>query len=65
MKVYIPDFTEPWRIVFQIALLPENKLGLEYVAGGVAHPSGRSHRRSVYELAHYRIHGVWPRRQTR
>ena len=24
VKVYIPDFTGPWRIVFQIAVLPEN-----------------------------------------
>lgn len=65
LKVYIPDFTGPWRIVFQIAMLPENRLGLEYVAAGVAHPPARSHQRSVYELAHYRIHGAWPPRHPR
>jgi hypothetical protein len=63
LKVYIPDFTGPWRIVFEIALLPDNKLGLEYVASGAAHPPESSRRRTVYELAHYRIHGSWPPRQ--
>ena len=65
LKVYIPDFTGPWRIVFQIAWLPEDKLGLEYVAAGVAHPPERFRQRSVYDLAHYRLRGAWPRRQPR
>jgi hypothetical protein len=65
LKVYIPDFTGAWRIVFQIALMAEGKLGLEYVALGVAHPPERSRQRSVYELAHYRLHGTWPHRPPR
>ena len=65
LKVYIPDFTGAWRIVFQIALLAEGKLGLGYVALGVAHPRERSRQRNVYELAHYRLHGAWPRRPPR
>jgi hypothetical protein len=62
LKVYIPDFAGPWRIVFQVAWLAEDTLGLEYVAAGVAHPPAGARRRSVYELAHYRLHASWPRR---
>jgi hypothetical protein len=60
LKVYVPDFAGPWRIVFQIAWLDEDTLGLQYVATGVAHPPAGARRRSVYELAHYRLHGSWP-----
>lgn len=63
LKVYIPDPAGPWRIVFQIALLPGGTLGLEYVAAGVAHPPRAGRRRNVYELAHYRLHGSWPERR--
>jgi len=62
LKVYVPDFSGPWRIVFQIALLPNGELGLEFVAAGVAHPPSGTRRRDVYQLAHYRLHGSWPRR---
>jgi len=41
MKVYVPDFQGPWRIVLQVALLPDGALGLEYLAAGRGHvPSG-------------------------
>jgi hypothetical protein len=60
LKVYVPDFDGPWRIVFQVARLADGRLGLEYVASGVAHPPRQSRARNVYELAHYRLHGRWP-----
>jgi hypothetical protein len=62
MKVYVPDFGGPWRIVFQIAWLAENELGLEYVAASVGHVPRGTRRRDVYQLAHYRLHGRWPGR---
>lgn len=62
LKVYLPDFGGPWRIVFQIAWLDEEGLGLEYVAAGVGHPPPGTRRRDVYQLAHYRLHGRWPTR---
>lgn len=62
LKVYLPDFDGPWRIVFQVSWLAEDILGLEYVAAGLAHPPEGSRRRSVYGLAHYRLHGTWPQR---
>lgn len=61
LKVYIPDLAGPWRIVFQIARLADGSLGLQYVAAGVAHLPEDTRRRSVYQLAHYRLHGSWPR----
>ena len=59
LKVYIPDFGGPWRIV-QITRFADDALGLEYVAAGLGHPPAAGVRRSVYELAHYRLHGRWP-----
>jgi hypothetical protein len=62
LKVYIPDFAGPWRIVFQVARLADESLGLEYVAAGIAHPPRGTRRRDVYQIAHYRLHGSWPHR---
>jgi hypothetical protein len=62
MKVYVPDFGGPWRIVFQVAQLSDDVLGLEYVAAGLGHPPPGTRRRDVYRLAHYRLHGAWPPR---
>lgn len=62
LKVYIPDFAGPWRIVFQVAWLAEDLLGLEYVAAGVGHLPAGTRRPDVYQLAHYRLHGHWPTR---
>jgi hypothetical protein len=62
LKVYVPDFAGPWRIVFQVARLNDDVLGLEYVAAGLGHPLSGTRRRNVYQLAHYRLHGRWPPR---
>lgn len=62
LKVYIPDFAGPWRIIFQVAWLADDTLGLEYVAAGIGHPPPGTRRRDVYRLAHYRLHGTWPPR---
>lgn len=60
LKVYVPDFAGSWRIVYQLAWLASDELGLEYVAAGVGHPHRGARRRNVYQLAHYRLHGRWP-----
>ncbi len=39
-----------------------DRLGLDFLAFGVGHQPRGSHARSVYEIAHYRVHGKWPRR---
>jgi hypothetical protein len=46
LKVYIPDFGGPWRIV-QITRFADDALGLEYVAAGLGHPPAAGVRRSV------------------
>jgi hypothetical protein len=61
VKAYIPPPAGPWRLVFQIARFADGQLGLEYVAAGLGHPP-QGRRRSVYDLAHFRLHGAWPRR---
>lgn len=63
LKVYVPDFDGAWRMVFQVARFPDGRLGLEYVASGVAHLPRGSRTRDVYELAHFRLHGRWPDRR--
>lgn len=63
VKVYVPEADGPWRIVFQVTRFADGRLGLEYLASGVAHLPRESRRRDVYELAHYRLHGDWPGRQ--
>lgn len=60
VKVYLPDMTGPWRMVFQIARFEDGSLGLEYLASGVAHLPRGTRRRDVYEVAHFRLHGQWP-----
>lgn len=60
MKVYIPDMAGRWRIVFQVVRFADGRLGLEYVAAGIAHMPKVSRRRDVYDVAHYRLHGAWP-----
>jgi hypothetical protein len=62
LKVYVPDFAGSWRIVFQVAWLNDDVLGLEYVAACLGHPPPGTRRRNVYQLAHYRLHGAWPPR---
>lgn len=63
-KVYVPDMAGRWRIVFQVVRFADGRLGVEYVASGVAHMPKQSRRRDVYELAHFRLHGSWPNRRT-
>jgi hypothetical protein len=60
LKVYVPGFDGAWRMVFQVARLPDGRLGLEYLASGAAHLQRQSRKRDVYELAHFRLHGRWP-----
>jgi len=63
VKVYIPSLDGPWRMIFQVARLGDGRLGLEYLAAGVAHLPHRARARDVYELAHFRLHGRWPDRR--
>ncbi|UTI62285.1 hypothetical protein NBH00_13015 [Paraconexibacter antarcticus] len=63
VKVYVPDMAGRWRILFCVARLADGRLGLEYLAAGIAHQPRESRRRDVYELAHYRLHGQWPVRR--
>lgn len=62
LKIYVPDMSGRWRVIFQVVRFADRRLGLEYVAAGVAHLPRESRRRDVYELAHYRVHGTWPAR---
>lgn len=61
MKVYVPDWDGDWRIVFQIAA-DETGLLLSYLAGGVGHQPRGARAPDVYQIAHHRLHGRWPRR---
>jgi hypothetical protein len=61
MKVYVPAPAGPWRIVFEVVRF-DDRYRLEYVASGLGHTPREGRRLDVYKLAHYRLHGAWPRR---
>ncbi len=58
VKLYVPDWTGPWRIVFRGAR-PAGRPTLAALAFGEAHPR-RPARPSVYQIAHRRLHGAGP-----
>lgn len=64
IKVYVPDPSGRWRIVFQIATDDNGSL-LSYLACGVGHQPRGARAPTVYQLAHHRLHGTWPRRPAR
>ncbi len=63
LKVYLPleAAERPFRMVFT-PIARESALVLLYLAFGVAHQPSGSRAPSVYEIAHRRVHGGWPRR---
>ncbi|MBA3421088.1 MAG: hypothetical protein H0U12_04220 [Thermoleophilaceae bacterium] len=42
-------------------VIVEARLELAYLAFGVGHQPRGSRARTVYEIAHRRVHGRWPR----
>lgn len=63
LTIYLPlEATErPFRMVFT-PIARESALALLYLAFGVAHQPYGSRAPTVYEIAHRRVHGGWPRR---
>ena len=61
VKIYVPDWSGNWRIVFQIAA-DESGLLLSYLASGVGHQPRGARAPDAYQIAHHRLHGRWPRR---
>lgn len=60
-KVYLPRPAGHFGMVFR-AIKMDGRLHLAYLAFGVRHPPRSSHRPTVYQLAHQRIHGQPPPR---
>ncbi len=65
VKVYIPNWGGDWRIVFQIAADEAGELLLSYIASGIGHQPRGARAPDVYQIAHHRLHGRWPRRARR
>jgi len=62
LKVYLPDWHGQWRMVFQIAVGDAGAV-LVYVAAGIGHQPRGASAPDAYQIAHFRIHGRWPRRR--
>lgn len=56
-KTYIPPPSGRWGLVYLIARNESDRLRLDHVAFGLRHPP-RGRRRSVYQIAHRRLHGT-------
>lgn len=63
VKVYLPDAAGQWRMIFQISIAGEAFV-LSYLAAGVGHQPRGSRAPDAYQLAHHRMHGRWPRRDS-
>ncbi len=61
VKVYLPAdaVDSPFRMLFTPVIV-EARLELAYLAFGVGHQPKGSLARTVYEIAHSRVHGEWP-----
>jgi len=61
VKVYLPPeaVEPPFRMLFSPVIVAGG-LELAYLAFGVGHQPKGSRARTVYEIAHRRVHGRWP-----
>lgn len=56
-KVYVPAPAGRFGIVFKLEIEQDRGMVLNFLAFGVRHHPARSRRPTVYELAHWRMHG--------
>jgi hypothetical protein len=61
-KVYVPAPAGRFGIVFKIEVEQDRGMVLNFLAFGARHHPSRSRRPTVYEIAHWRMHGQHPRR---
>ncbi len=61
-KVYLPAPAGRFGIVFKFEIDEERDMVLSFLAFGARHHPPRSRRPTVYEIAHWRMHGRYPRR---
>ena len=58
VKVYIPPPGGPLGFVYRLAKNAEGRLYLDHLAFGVRHCPPGSHAKTVYEIAHRRLHSI-------
>jgi hypothetical protein len=61
-KVYVPAPTGRFGIVFKLEFEQNQGVVLNFLAFGARHHPPQSRRPTVYQLAHWRMHGRHPRR---
>jgi hypothetical protein len=57
MKVYLPPPGGPFGLVYRIVKDDQGRLYLDHLAFGMRHQPPGSKTKSVYQVAHLRLHG--------
>jgi hypothetical protein len=60
-KIYLPAPAGRFGIVFKLEIEQDKSMVLNFLAFGARHHPPRSNRPTVYEIAHWRMHGRYPR----